>query len=156
MFRLIFGLDLDVGCGHAVLPNFLGGKLPAGDLQDPQFGAEKFDVAAGVEQSAERHVTADARKTIKIGEFHGNPPRELSALFKSRWRRIHSIGGDRVCQTRWAVERGEQSSAEKFRDSLGEYGALVKESKDVVNPPPPPICSNIKEKDLQNLHFVID
>jgi hypothetical protein len=33
-----------------------------------------FHVAAGVNQGAERHVAANARKTIEISEFHGMPP----------------------------------------------------------------------------------
>ena len=70
---LIFGLDLNAGGGHAVLPDFIGVKFPARDLQAAKSGAEVFQVAAGVNQSAKRHVAANARKTIKIGEFHGMP-----------------------------------------------------------------------------------
>jgi hypothetical protein len=84
-----------------------------------------FDVAAGVNQSAERHVAANARKTIEISEFHGMPPRELPALFKSRWRRIDSIGGCPVCQTRGPGEHGGRGLAANFRDALGECGAWM-------------------------------
>src|SRR6267143_3424842 len=74
MLGLILGLHLDVGGGHAVFPDLLGSKLPPGDLKGAQFRAEMFHIAAGVHQGAERHVTANARKTIKISEFHGTPP----------------------------------------------------------------------------------
>src|SRR6266849_2183270 len=93
MLRLIFCLHLDVGGGHAVFPDFFGGEFPSGDLEAAEFRAEMFHVAAGVNQGAKRHVAANARKTIEISEFHGMPPRELPALFKSRWRRFDSIGG---------------------------------------------------------------
>src|ERR1700732_3736555 len=33
-----------------------------------------LQVAAGIEQRAESHVAANARKTIKISEFHGSTP----------------------------------------------------------------------------------
>ena len=74
VLRLIFGLDLDAGGGHAVFPDFFGGELPAGDPETAQFGAEEFHVAAGINEGAERHVTANARKTVEISEFHGMPP----------------------------------------------------------------------------------
>src|SRR5260370_27512586 len=74
MLLLVFGVDLEVGGGHAVLPDFFGAEFPAGDLQAAQFGAEEFHAAAGVHQGAKRHVTANTRKTIKISEFHGMPP----------------------------------------------------------------------------------
>ena len=48
MLLLVFGLDLDVGGGHAVLPDFFGGELPAGDLEATQLEAEVLHVAAGV------------------------------------------------------------------------------------------------------------
>src|SRR5258708_11110726 len=84
MLGLIYRLRLDVGSGHAVLPNFFGGKLPARHLQAAQFGAKVVDVAAGVNQSAERHVTANSRKTIKISDFHGMLlPRERDSVMKS-------------------------------------------------------------------------
>jgi len=75
MLLLVFSLDLDIGGGHAVFPNFFGGELPSGDLQATEFGAEAFQVAPGVNQGAERHVAANARKTVEISEFHGMPPR---------------------------------------------------------------------------------
>src|SRR5260370_11423245 len=90
MLLLILRLHFDVGGGHAVFPDFFGGELPARDLEAAQFRAEMFQVTASVDQSAERHVTANARKTIEISKFHGIPPRELPDLFKSRWRRIDS------------------------------------------------------------------
>ena len=74
MFLLVFGLDLHMGGGHAVFPDFFGGELPAGDPETAQFGAEEFHVAAGINEGAERHVTANARKTVEISEFHGMPP----------------------------------------------------------------------------------
>jgi len=134
MLLLVFGVDLDVGGGHAVLPDFFGGEFPAGDLQAAQFGAEEFHAAAGVHQGAKRHVTANARKTIKISEFHGMPPRELPALLESRWRRIDTnrrsvrVSNRRASRTR---ARSEMTSG----------------------PHPPPICMNIKIKGLQKFAF---
>src|SRR5258708_38290167 len=125
MLGMILSLDLDVGGGHTVFPDFFGGEVPPWDLEAAQLGAEMLQIAAGVNQGAERHVTANARKTIEIGEFHGNPPRELPALLESRWRRIDSIGGCRVCQTRGAGERGGRGPP---RSSWA--------------PPPPPFPSN--------------
>ncbi len=95
MLRLIFGLHLNVGSSHAIFPDFFGGKLPPRDLEATQFGAEVFHVAAGIDQRAERHVTANARETIEISEFHGSsPPQEQPTPTQFRWRRIHSIGGE--------------------------------------------------------------
>src|SRR5216684_7596565 len=82
MLRLIFGLHLNVGSSHAIFPDFFGGKLPARDVQATQFGAEVFHVAAGIDQRAERHVTANARETIEISEFHGMPPRGWDCRLK--------------------------------------------------------------------------
>ena len=74
MLGFIFSLHLDVSCGHAVLPDFFGGQLPSGHLQAAQLGTKMVQGTAGVHQRAERHVPANARKTIKISEFHGIPP----------------------------------------------------------------------------------
>src|SRR6267154_1714776 len=82
MLRLIFLLHFDVGGGHAIFPDLFGRKLPAGDLEASQFGAEVFDAAACVNQRAERHVAANARKTIEISEFHGMPPRGWDCRLK--------------------------------------------------------------------------
>src|SRR6266478_5166799 len=123
MLLLVFGLDLDIGGGHAVFPDFFGGELPARDLEAAEFGAELFHATASVYQSAKRHVAANARKTIEISEFHGMPPRELPALLKSRWRRFDSIGAGGVCQTRGPEEHDGRGLAAKFRDTLGECGA---------------------------------
>src|SRR5215470_9644442 len=71
MLLLIFGLDLDVSGRHSVLPNFLRRKLPAGNLQGAEFRAQMLNGTAGIDQSAEGHVAADARKTVKIRKFHG-------------------------------------------------------------------------------------
>ncbi len=60
MLRLVFGLDLDVGGSHAVFPHFFGDEVPTGNLEAAEFGAEMFDVTAGVHQGAERHVAANA------------------------------------------------------------------------------------------------
>src|SRR6266705_3505282 len=100
MLGLIFCSHLDAGGGYSVFPNFFGRKLPARHLEATQFGAKVIQVATGIHQSAEGHVSTDARKTIKIGEFHGNPPRELPVPMESRRRRIDSIGGGGECQTR--------------------------------------------------------
>src|SRR5713226_8238696 len=152
MLRLIFGFDLDVGGSHAVFPDFFSGKLPARNLKAKELGA-----AAGVNQGAERHVTANARKTIKISEFHGMPPRELLSLFESRWRRIHSIGEDRVCQTRGDRRTQRAGRRRSEVEKLGRMRCLDEESKNLVRPAaplPPPICKNIRTKDLRNLQFV--
>ena len=74
MLLLIFADHLYVGCGHAIFPDFLGGERPAGNVQGLQFGAQIFNRAAGVDQSAEGHVSADSAKTVKIGQFHSGPP----------------------------------------------------------------------------------
>jgi len=52
MLGLIFRLDFDISGGHAVLPDFFGGEMPAGDLQSLQAGAEMIDGEAGVDQGA--------------------------------------------------------------------------------------------------------
>ena len=49
MLRLIFCLHLNVGCGHAVLPNFFGRKSPARDPQAAQFSAKLFHVTASID-----------------------------------------------------------------------------------------------------------
>ena len=74
MLRLIFCLHLNVGGGHAVLPNSFGRKSPARDPEAAQFSAKLFLVTAGIDQRAKGHVTANAGKTVEIGEFHGMPP----------------------------------------------------------------------------------
>ena len=106
MFLLVLGLDLDIGSGHAVFPHFFGGELPTGDLQAAQFGAEVFDVAAGVHQSAERHVAANARKTIEISEFHGMPPCEEDFPLKNLSARYKLI----LSAQRRSVKRARRSS----------------------------------------------
>ena len=74
MLLAVFGLYLDKGGGHAVFPDFFGGERPARNVERLQLRAQVFDGAAGVDQGAESHVTADSAKTIKIGEFHNDPP----------------------------------------------------------------------------------
>src|SRR6266403_3810066 len=74
MLLLVLGLDLDVGGGHAIFPDFFDGELPSGELQAAEFSAEILHIAAGVNQGAERHVAANARKTVEISEFHGMLP----------------------------------------------------------------------------------
>jgi len=65
MVRLIFRLHFDVGGGNAILPDFFGRKFPPGDLEASKSGAEVFHTATCVNQRAERHVTANARKQSK-------------------------------------------------------------------------------------------
>src|SRR6266851_3867867 len=74
MFLLVFGLHARARGGHAVLPYFFGGQFPSRHLQAAQLLAQTHEIAAGVEQRAESHVAADARKAIKICEFHGSTP----------------------------------------------------------------------------------
>src|SRR5215470_13897153 len=74
MFLLVFCLHLDVRRGHSIFPKLLGGKLPTGNLKSAKFRAEMLDRAAGIDQRTERHVAANARKTIKIREFHREKP----------------------------------------------------------------------------------
>jgi hypothetical protein len=67
-----------------------------------QLRAQVFDGAAGVDQGAESHVTADSAKTIKIGEFHNDPPPgdgAGTAKIKLWSERNDSIGGVAACQT---------------------------------------------------------
>ena len=70
---LIFGRDLDVGRSHAVLPDLFGREIPTGDTEAAELGAKMFEVAAGVNERTKGHVAANARKTVKISEFHGMP-----------------------------------------------------------------------------------
>src|SRR6266852_3731870 len=71
---LVLGLHVHASGGHAVLPEFFGGQLPPWHLQAAQLRAKLREVAAGVEERAKSHVAANARKAIKIGEFHGSTP----------------------------------------------------------------------------------
>src|SRR5262249_47554511 len=45
---LVFGGDFDVSRGHAVLPDFFGGELPAGDVEAMEGGTELVDGEAGI------------------------------------------------------------------------------------------------------------
>jgi hypothetical protein len=60
MLLLVFRLDANVCGGHAVFPDFFGKQVPAIDLQTAEFGTEMFDVAAGIDERAERHVSTYA------------------------------------------------------------------------------------------------
>src|SRR6266852_8043862 len=71
---LVLGLHVHASGGHAVLPDFFGGQVQPWHLQAAQLCTELREVAAGVEERAKSHVAANARKAIKIGEFHGSTP----------------------------------------------------------------------------------
>src|SRR5882724_11324175 len=70
MLGLVLGLNFDVSRRHAVLPDFFGGELPAGDLESLQAPAQMVDGEAGVNKGAESHVAADAGETIEVSKFH--------------------------------------------------------------------------------------
>src|SRR5580704_16710514 len=72
MLLLILGFDASKGRRHAVLPHFFGGQLPSRNLQTPQLASQVLEVAARVQERAESHVAADARKAVKIRQFHGS------------------------------------------------------------------------------------
>ena len=71
MLLLILRFHLDVGRGHALLPDFLRGKLPSRNLQAAKLRAQMVERAAGIHQGPEGHVAADTGKTVKISQFHG-------------------------------------------------------------------------------------
>src|SRR2546423_6497702 len=77
MLLLVLSSDADIRGGHAILPDFFGGKLPARHWQSAQIGAKVLEIAARIDERAKGHVSADARKTVKIGEFHGNRRRAV-------------------------------------------------------------------------------
>ena len=85
MLLLVLRLNSRVGSGHAILPNLFGRELPPWDLKSLELGAEMLQITAGVEKSAQRHVSADTGETVKIREFHGNTPR----LPASRRAEVH-------------------------------------------------------------------
>src|SRR2546423_13559344 len=60
MLLLIFGFYAHIRGGHAIFPDLFGRQLPAGDLQPAQIGAELLEIAAGIDERAESHVSADA------------------------------------------------------------------------------------------------
>src|SRR5712672_3523734 len=74
MRLLILSLHSRIRRGHPVLPYFFRGQLPPRHLQATQVAAKLLDIAARVQQRAERHVAANARKAIKIRQFHGSTP----------------------------------------------------------------------------------
>src|ERR1700687_400199 len=74
MLLLVFRFHAHARGGHAVLPDLFGGQFPTRNLQAAQVRAELREVAARVEERAESHVAADARKAIKIRQFHGSTP----------------------------------------------------------------------------------
>jgi hypothetical protein len=100
-------------------------------------------VAAGVNQCAERHVAADTRKTVEIGEFHGMPPRELpvrsspvgeelivSAEAKSVKRGVRLRAADRPRR----LSRNEPRPVKLIAMKFAESGGLVNN-----NTPPNPL-----------------
>ena len=119
MFLLLLGLDLDVGGGHAVFPDFFGGELPPRDLQAAESGAEVFHVAAGVNQGTERHVAANTRKTIEIGEFHGMPPCGWDCRLESL-----SAGCRLILSAESKGVKLERRLAEEPAGDLGPIGAV--------------------------------
>src|SRR5260221_13222867 len=66
--------DFREGCSHAVFPDFFGGRLPAGEVQELQFRAKMSNGDTRVQKGAEGHITADAAETVEIGAFHGLKP----------------------------------------------------------------------------------
>src|ERR1700687_5823362 len=74
MLLLVFRFHAHARGGHAVLPDLFGGQFPSRNLQAAQVRAELGKVAAGVEERAESHVAAGARKAIKIRQCHGSTP----------------------------------------------------------------------------------
>ncbi len=79
MLLLILGLHPRVCRRHPVLPNLFSRQLPSRHLQAAQPALQVFNVAAGIQQRAKSHVTANARKAVKIREFHGSTPQPWQA-----------------------------------------------------------------------------
>src|SRR5215470_11862769 len=71
MFLLILRLHLDVGRGHAVLPDFVCRKLPSRNLESSKFRPQVLDRTASVHERPEGHVATNTGETVKIGQFHG-------------------------------------------------------------------------------------
>ncbi len=93
MLGLAFSCNADERGGHAVFPDFFGGDGPAGNLQAFQTRTQQGQVTTGVDECAERHVSADPAKTVKIGKFcHASQTRNESFL-------VDTIGGRKACQT---------------------------------------------------------
>src|SRR5579859_2568535 len=101
MLLLILRLHLDVGRGHAVLPDFFSGKLPARNLQSAKLRAQMLNRAAGIDQGPEGHVAANAGKTVKIRQFHGRTAERWDYKPELSLRRIQidTIGAGMYCQT---------------------------------------------------------
>src|SRR5690348_6171885 len=101
MLLLILHFHLDVCRRHAVLPDFLRRDFPSGDLETVKLRAKMLDGAAGIHQRAEGHVATNARKTIKISQFHGKTAERWDFKPKLSLRRIQidTIGAGMYCQT---------------------------------------------------------
>src|SRR5260370_41908662 len=72
-------------------------------MQAAQLFPQMLWIAAGIQQRAKSHVAADARKAIKISEFHGStPPRGRAKTARNVSDGSNSI----VSAALWGVKSG--------------------------------------------------
>src|SRR5882724_5187709 len=126
MLGLIFRNDFHASGGHAVLPDFFGGELPAGDLESLQAPAQMVDGEAGVNQGAESHVAADAGETIEVSKFHECTRNE--SMVSAVQRRVKRRGNPSLASlTDWCgslLLRGKACSARSPLQSAAAAGRV--------------------------------
>src|SRR5579863_8673485 len=70
MMVLLTDFDGDLGGMNGLARDFLRGNFPGIEAELAEFGFETREFEAGVDESAEHHVSADAGKTIEVNKFH--------------------------------------------------------------------------------------
>src|ERR1700733_7809032 len=68
---LLGEIDAEFGGGHAFTLGFEEAECSA-ELEALEGGFEGVPIGAGVEEGADGHVAADARKDVEIAEGHGS------------------------------------------------------------------------------------
>jgi len=71
-------LDADLRRPEAFAFYFIANELARGELELFDSDPEPAEINAGIDQSAESHIAADAAQAIEIRNLHAGPPVVLS------------------------------------------------------------------------------